>query len=134
VKKDVAYVKDKIEIFKEDLEDVESDVKELKKGNKNTQTAVNSFVKFSQVSNCKGVERDLKNNLKRVKRDSENRVTVQEFADVAAVEHLGRPIQQIGQKRNADYDEGEGNKRRRIKEGNNIHLSQHQEARCFHHR
>jgi hypothetical protein len=58
VKKDVAYAKEKIKILKEDLEDVKSDVKELKKGKKNTQTAVNSFVKFSKVSNCKYVERN----------------------------------------------------------------------------
>jgi hypothetical protein len=69
VKKDVAYAKEKIKILKEDLEDVKSDVKELKKGKKNTQTAVNSFVKFSKVSNCKYVERNAKNNLKRVERD-----------------------------------------------------------------
>jgi hypothetical protein len=49
VKKDVAYVKEEIKILKGNLEDVKSDVKELKKGNKNTQTAVNSFVKFSKV-------------------------------------------------------------------------------------
>lgn len=51
---------------------VESDVKELKKGNKNTQTAVDNFVKFSQVSNCKGVKRNAKNNLKCVERDLKN--------------------------------------------------------------
>lgn len=49
-------------------------------------------------------------------------------------EHLGRPIQQIRQKRKTDGDEGEGNRRRRIEEGNNMHPSQHQEARCLHHR
>jgi chromosome segregation ATPase len=62
-------MKKEIEIMKEDLDDIESDVKELesdvkeveadvkelKKGNKHTQTAVDSFVKFSQVSNCKAM-------------------------------------------------------------------------------
>ncbi|KAG7548908.1 hypothetical protein FFLO_03200 [Filobasidium floriforme] len=51
---------------------VESDVKELKKGNKNTQTAVDSFVKFSQISSCKGVERNAKKDLKYVERNLKN--------------------------------------------------------------
>jgi hypothetical protein len=68
--------------------------------------------------------------MNRVKATAQKFTLFTQAIATAAVEHLGRPVQQIRQKRKTDDDEGEGNKRRRIEEGDNIHPSQHQEARC----
>lgn len=91
----------------DNLKGIEEDVMELKEGSQSTpedcqrpQGHYSKFVNFSQA------------------------------VAEATVKHLGRPVQQIGQNRRRNDGEGEANKRTRIEEGDNIHPSQHQEARC----